>query len=245
MTEVSNLLQSEGKHDPQDTPLYSRSDAAASGGPVCHGGGRHAPPHGGVSRPVSEGAGAAQGVCGHQERCAAAVLLGHGRDGGVGVEPDLAGRQGAGADGGQIWRALDGPGEGVQLRAGRADGALRADLRPGAGARRAQAGAQGGLHAGHGDFDGGAPRYAGHCEAARRDGAERAAGGGRHHRPRHDALRRGWLGHRRADRRLAEGGDDSAGPGVSEREREGVGGDGDERRIRATTSTCARSARTR
>ena len=34
------------------------------------------------------------------------VVLGDGRDGGVGVEPDLAGRPGAGADGGQIWRAL-------------------------------------------------------------------------------------------------------------------------------------------
>ncbi len=32
--------------------------------------------------------------------------FGYGRDGGVGIEPDLAGRPGAGADGGQVWRAL-------------------------------------------------------------------------------------------------------------------------------------------
>ncbi len=58
-------------------------------------------------------------------------------------------------------------------------------------------------------------------------GAQHAARGRRHHRPGHDALRRGRLGHRRPDRRLAEGGDDSAGPGLPERERERVGGDGD------------------
>ena len=53
---------------------------------------------------------------GTQERRAAAVEFGHGRDGGVGLESDLAGRQGAGADGGQIWRALDGTGQGFRLR---------------------------------------------------------------------------------------------------------------------------------
>jgi hypothetical protein len=40
----------------------------------------------------------------------------HGRHGGLGFEPDLAGRQGAGADGGQVWRALGGPGQGLRLR---------------------------------------------------------------------------------------------------------------------------------
>jgi len=40
---------------------------------------------------------------------------------------------------------------------------------------------------------------------------------GRDYRPRHHALRRGRLGDRRADWRLAEGGNDSAGPGLSER----------------------------
>ena len=111
-------------HDSQNTAFYSRTNAAASGGAICHGRGRHAPPHGGVPRPLPKGAGAAQGLCGHQERCAAAGLLGHGRDGGVGLESDLAGRQGAGADGGQVWRALDGPGEGVWLRAGCGDRSL-------------------------------------------------------------------------------------------------------------------------
>ena len=41
--------------------------------------------------------------------------FGHGRDGGVGVEPDIAGRQGAGADCGKIWRALDGAGQSLRL----------------------------------------------------------------------------------------------------------------------------------
>ena len=44
------------------------------------------------------------------------VELRDGRDGGVGLESDLAGRQGAGADGRQVWRALDGPGQGLRLR---------------------------------------------------------------------------------------------------------------------------------
>jgi aspartate aminotransferase-like enzyme len=49
--------------------------------------------------------------------------------------------------------------------AGRGDRALRADLRPGRGEGGAEAGAQGRLHAGHGDLDGGAPRCGGDCQA--------------------------------------------------------------------------------
>ena len=73
--------------------------------------------------------------------------------------------------------------------------------------------------------------------------ADSAAGRGRHHRPRHHALRRGRLGHRRSHRRIAEGGHDSAGPGLSQRQRAAWAAM-ETPRIRATTSICARSART-
>jgi len=78
-----------------------------------------------------------------------------------------------------------------------------------------------------GDLDRGAPRCGGGRQAHQGGGQRGPAGGGRDHRPRHDALRRGRLGDRRADRRVAEGGDDSAGSGLPEREREGVGGGGE------------------
>ena len=54
--------------------------------------------------------------------------LGDGRDGGFGFESDFAGRPGAGVDGGQIWRALGGVGEGFRLRGGRGEGAVWGDL---------------------------------------------------------------------------------------------------------------------
>ena len=69
-----------------------------------------------------------------------------------------AGRPGAGADGGQVWRALGGSGEGLRLRGGCGGDALWADLRPGRGEGGAEAGAQGRLYAGLGDLDRGEPR---------------------------------------------------------------------------------------
>ncbi len=44
-----------------------------------------------------------------------------------------------------------------------------------------------------------------------------------------------------ADRRLAEGSDDSAGAGVLERKRAGMAADGDDQESRGITSTCARN----
>ena len=66
----------------------------------------------------------------------------------------------------------------------------------------------------------------------------RGAGGGCHHRAGHDALRCGWVGCGHHDRRLAEGGDDSARPGLLLGEREGVGADGQ----RAESALLLRSA---
>ena len=54
-------------------------------------------------------------------------------------------------------------------------------------------------------------------------------------------LRRGRMGVGRSDWRLAEGGDDSAGAGVSQRRETAHGRRWRFRRIRATTLTCARS----
>ncbi len=66
------------------------------------------------------------------------------------------------------------------------------------------------------------------AELLRSSGSEALAGGGRDYRPWHHAPRHGCLGHRRADWRIAEGGDDSAGPGVSCRQRACLEAHGDD-----------------
>src|ERR1017187_92448 len=89
--------------DSQDALVYTRPDAAASCGTVCHGCSGYSPPHARVPRPLPESPGAVKGLCRHQERRAAAVEFGHWSDGGIGLESDLSRRQGAGAYGRKVW----------------------------------------------------------------------------------------------------------------------------------------------
>ena len=60
------------------------------------------------------------------------------------------------------------------------------------------------LRAGDGEFHRRPARCEGDREAGPRPGRRHVAGRGRHHRPGHDPLRCGWLGHRRHHRRFAE-----------------------------------------
>ena len=231
--------------DPQNPPFYPRSHPPAPRRPVRHGGRRHAPPHAGVPRPVPESAGPAESVCGNQERCAAALLFRNRRDGSFGLQSHLARGPGPGADRRQVRRALARSGQGLRLRSGAGDRALRADVRSRRDPQGPHSRNQGGLHAGHRDLDRRAPRCGSHRQADQGSRPGSPAGGRRHHRPGHHPLRRGRLGHRHPHRRLAEGGHDSARPRLPERERKGLGSDGGVQESRATTSTCARNARTR
>src|SRR6202041_447241 len=112
----------------QESSFYSRANAVASCGTDGYGVVYGASSHRGFSTTVSARAGRYEGFRRHAERRAGAGLFGHGRDGGVGFESDVAGRQGFSADCRKVRRALDRAGQGVWLRRGRAERPLWADV---------------------------------------------------------------------------------------------------------------------